>query len=346
MRRAPAAVALSIADRQDGCLTHEQLVGAGLSLEEISGLLAKRIVLPVHRGLYVLATEGLDPRQLQTCALLRASPLGGLSHRSGCEVRGLLPVRADIVEVASSRRGLARALRTQVPMRRTGRPGTIITTRAAEPLTEITVIDGLPTLPLARCLVDLAGRHGVRDTRRAWREADFLGRLIREEIEQELQTGSRRPGTAAIRELLEREGVVGQGRDLRSRNERRFLKMIEAAGLPTPLVNAPQRFGAVTYRPDFFFVAERVAVEIDGSGHQRAFAIEADVAREIAMREHDIDVLRFPDDIAYARTAWCIEQLRERLGARRAGGRSELEAAVGRSRLTSFPGASARLRSK
>jgi len=317
VRRAPAVIALAIADRQDGCLTHGQLVGAGLSLEEITGLLEQKIVLPVHRALYVVATEGLRTRQLQTCALLRATPLGGLSHRTGCESRGLLPPRTDVVEVTSSRRGLARVLRTRVPMRDTGRPGTIITTRAAEPLTDITAIDGLPALPLARCLVDLAGRHGTRDARRAWREADFLGLLIREDIERELSTGSRRPGMPAIRELLAREGIVGQGRDLRSRNERRFLKMLEAAGLPTPLVNVPQRFGAVVYRPDFFFVLERVAVEIDGSGHGREFAIDQDIARELAMREHDIDVLRFPDDIAYARTAWCVDQIGERLDARR-----------------------------
>lgn len=320
MRRAPAAVALAIADRQDGCLTHGQLVGAGLSLQEITGLLERKIVLPVHRALYVVATEGLSMGQLQTCALLRATPLGGLSHRTGCEARGLLPPRVDVVEVASSRRGLARALRTRVPMRDTGRPGTIITTRAAEPLTEITAVGGLPALPLARCLVDLAGRHGAGDARRAWREADFLGVLVRDEIERELATGSRRPGMPAIRKLLDREGIVGQGRDLRSRNEHRFLKMLEAAGFPTPLVNVPQRFGSVVYRPDFFFVLERVAVEIDGSGHGRAFAIDQDIARELAMREHDIEVLRFPDDIAYARAAWCVEQIGQRLDARRSRG--------------------------
>lgn len=309
MRPSPAAIAFDIADRQDGCLTHDQLTAAGLSLGEITGLLTRQIVAPVHRAIYVVATRQLTARQLQTCALLRASPLAGLSHRTGCEVRELLPARPGVAEVTTSRRGMARALSTMLPMRETGRPGLILTSGASAPLASLEQVAGLPSLPLARTLIDLAGRHGTADARRAWREADFRGLLDPAAIAAELHPGARRAGVVALRKLWDQEGIVGRGRDLRSRNERRFLRMIEAAGLPVPAVNERVRVGDDVYRLDFYWHAARVALEIDGSGHRRRFATEADIDRDIALTDAGIELVRFPDDIAYSRTAWCIEQL-------------------------------------
>jgi very-short-patch-repair endonuclease len=77
---------------------------------------------------------------------------------------------------------------------------------------------------------------------------------------------------------------------IRSELERRFLRLCMRHGLPKPEVNV--RIGP--YEVDFLWRDHRLAVETDGwDTHRHRSAFEADRARDVVLKTHGYDVLRF-----------------------------------------------------
>jgi very-short-patch-repair endonuclease len=77
--------------------------------------------------------------------------------------------------------------------------------------------------------------------------------------------------------------------------EDRFLALVRAAGLPTPLVNVKVETATRDIEVDFHWPALRLCVEVDGPGHTRPRAMREDEARDAELSEAGQKVLRFTE---------------------------------------------------
>lgn len=86
MSKNPMRSANARASRQYGVVTHEQLLTAGLSRSQITYLLKKERVVPLHRGVYRMAAVPPSAEADLTAALLAAGPRSFASHRTGAAI--------------------------------------------------------------------------------------------------------------------------------------------------------------------------------------------------------------------------------------------------------------------
>jgi very-short-patch-repair endonuclease len=144
----------------------------------------------------------------------------------------------------------------------------------------------LPVVFPARALIEFAADADPDALGDAVAEARMRD-LIREgKLEAAVARAGRRPGAAHVRAFLRDEGEPAI---TRSRAERRFRKLLRAAHLPQPKVNA-RVAGCV---PDFVWESERVVLEVDGwkfHRHRRAF--ENDRKKDMIFADAGYHVIR------------------------------------------------------
>jgi very-short-patch-repair endonuclease len=146
------------------------------------------------------------------------------------------------------------------------------------------VRDAIPITTPARTLLDLAAVASPDELDRAFAEAQVLRLVDARGIEDQLERNPARAGVRALRALIDAPPAP-----TRSEAERRFLRLIRAAGLPEPRVNA--RVGR--YQVDFLWPEHRLAVEIDGyTYHANHRAFERDRDRDAALAAAGYLVLR------------------------------------------------------
>ena len=149
------------------------------------------------------------------------------------------------------------------------------------------VLDRIPVTSPARTILDLAAVLPPHLLERVVAEAQAR-RLVREgDLVDQLHRHPCRPGTPALRNLIELE----RGPALtRSEAERRLLRLVRAAGFRSPGTNV--RVGP--YEVDFLWRAERIVVEIDGFRfHSSRAAFERDRERDTRLIAAGYAVLRF-----------------------------------------------------
>jgi very-short-patch-repair endonuclease len=137
-------------------------------------------------------------------------------------------------------------------------------------------------------------------------EADYRGLLDPAAIDR--LTGRGRPGSAALGRALSLH--LPRLAQTRSLLERRFLLLVERAGLPLPKVNAIIEGLMV----DALWREAGVVVELDGHrAHARAAAAERDRSRELALRAAGFTVLRYTWQQVSGEPAAVIADLRAAL---------------------------------
>ena len=82
-------------------------------------------------------------------------------------------------------------------------------------------------------------------------------------------------------------------RGRKSANEDRFVALVTKAGYPEPLTNV-HLYG---FEVDAHWPQRRIAVEIDGVGHERERTAEDDNLRDAVLRANGWRVLRFPERV-------------------------------------------------
>jgi very-short-patch-repair endonuclease len=133
---------------------------------------------------------------------------------------------------------------------------------------------GIPVTSSTRTLIDLAAVLTPSDLADALNEACALGLTTERALRHVLHTHAGRPGTPALRRLL--EDTPGDSYT-RSKAETALLALIDQAGLPRPLTNRP----LLGIRADVLLPAQKLIVEFDGypsHGHNSPF--ERDRARD------------------------------------------------------------------
>ncbi len=218
----------------------------------------------LHRrlpGVYAVGHVAPSPEGDLAEALLYAGPGAMLSHATAVWWLGLSNRRPHKIDVSTP--GRRRSVgRVRVHSRR---PPDRVWHR------------GIPITPISTVLLDYAAAARFDDLRYVLAEAEYHDLLDVELVKAVLVRGKR--GTAKLRRALRRhEPRLAR---TRSRLERRFLKLCEAAGIPLPEVNV--KIAGITV--DALWRDHRVIVELDGHrGHRTKAQTENDRNRELRLR--------------------------------------------------------------
>jgi very-short-patch-repair endonuclease len=227
------------------------------------------------------------------------------SHRTAAWIWGLLRSRPGTFHLTA-------------PSRRHRKEKVVVHFARLEP-DDVTAVDGIPVTSPARTVLDLAPDESVRDLGRLLERADERDLLDRRRFEALLARAGGHPGRAKFAAAL--RGYKPEQATLRSGLERRFRRLVLAAGLPRPQANVVVE----GYELDCYWEAEGFAVELDvyaTHGSPRSF--EADREREDDLLLAGIELIRITDvrlerepRETIARVAAHLERRRRASGPRR-----------------------------
>jgi very-short-patch-repair endonuclease len=233
-----------LAARQHGVVTRMQLLTAGLTARMIDERVRAGMLLPVHRGVYLLAYGPCSPLAHEAAAILACRPQALLSHRTAGFLHELPVERPQPIEL------------TVVGRYRKSPQGVAVHTIQRLGPAELRRHEGIPITSPSLTLLDLAGALGRDDLEGALHEARVQRLVKDEELSATLAAHPKRRGARALAHLLDREGGI---RVTRSKGERRLLKVLRAHGLEPDASDVP----VGPFRLDFYYETERVAVEYD-----------------------------------------------------------------------------------
>jgi very-short-patch-repair endonuclease len=262
-----------LARRQHGVLATLQLIAAGLTSSQISRLVARGWLRPLHRGVYLVGPIH-GPLARLIGATLAVGDDAVLSHRSATELWRLGPVVQGAVAVTT----IGREVRSRdgITVHHAGRldPG------------DMSIHHGIPVTAPGRTLLDLATVVGRRDLARAVEQAEVLDLLRGDWLDPLLTRNPRHRGTKALRAATRAADAPAM---TRSEAERRLLELVRAAGLPAPEVN--RRLHG--YEVDFSWPAHRLVAEVDGYAfHSSRSSFERDRRRDAHLIASGYRVIR------------------------------------------------------
>jgi very-short-patch-repair endonuclease len=302
-RSGPGEAAIArLADRQYGVVARRQLVAMGVDRHAIDRRLSRRILVPLHRGVYAFGHRRLRIEGRWLGAVLAAGDGAVLSHRDAAALHGLRPP-PESAKVTVSAPGDVRATSALWVHR-----------RRALADEDVTVVQAIPVTSLARTLVDLALLLTAAQLASALGEADRRGVLDVAAVEAAARRtrGRRGPGHARLKAALaahERAGATLT----RSVLEERFLDLVLKAGLPRPQLNAH----VAGYEVDALWPAQRIVVELDGWAHhsgRRAATRDREKANYLQLG--GFVVLRFLHGDVVRGPAYVAGAIERALGAR------------------------------
>ena len=262
-----------LASRQNGNVTHHQLLDAGRSAEQIKRLRRAGWLIPRHKGVYALGYVPGAPESAWHAAVLALGMGAVLSYASAIALLAMGRATA-IIEVTVPT--------TAGHVKRDG----IVVHRQRLPPEHVTIHRGIPVTTPIRTLLDYAAVAPLNALFRAFEQAQVHLHIPPAPIAAEVIARPRARGNGKLRTVL--EGAVDPA-DVRSVLELRFLRMCAAHGLPRPQVNV--RMGEWT--PDFYWPEWGLIVETDSVAfHSTAWERERDAEKDLAMRTLGFEVLR------------------------------------------------------
>jgi very-short-patch-repair endonuclease len=265
----------SLADGQQGQVTHDQLVELGVGQSMISYSLVRGRIYETFGRVYAVGHRALPPLWREMGAVLACGEDAHVSRRSAAGAWGFrLPHPGD-VEVT-------------VPYGRNARRAGIRIHRCRNIDTaEVRRHEGVPISSPALTLLEIAADLTYVEFERAFDDA-LTSRVMKlGEAVRLLEKSEGCHGATRFAELARPEHELQM---TASDTEQRMKALVRRGGLSTPVVN--MRNGR--YFPDFRWHRERVLVEVDGyrfHGTRRAF--EGDRARDAEMAAAGWVVLRF-----------------------------------------------------
>jgi hypothetical protein len=210
------ATSARIAGRQNGVVTRQQLLAAGITRSGIRRRVAKGALIAVHPGVYRVGHAAPSVAAVYTAAVLACGPGAVLAGRAAGQVLGLVRGKPPRPEVLSPRK---RRLEGVVVSR----------CRRIDPR-DVARVHDIPITTVPRTVVDLAGSVSAAEIARAVHQGQVLHGVTPENVEAVL---ARRPNTRGARTLRE----VLRGGVLLGELEREFRKLLKDERLPLPVVN-------------------------------------------------------------------------------------------------------------
>ena len=235
--------------RQHGVIARRQLLELGVSRRGIEHRIATGRLYPLMRGVYAVGRSEVTRHGRWMAAILACGPGAVLSHRSAAALWGIDKEAGDLIDVS------VRASSFNDP------PGLRVHRRRSLRLHGITEKDDIPLTCVVLTLIDLAAQLDERRLERAVNEADRLDLVDPETLRASLGAYRGQPGVARLRALLDRRTFRLTDSEL----ERRFLPLVDSAGLPRPLT----RQHVNGFRVDFYWPDLGLVVETDGLRYHR-----------------------------------------------------------------------------
>jgi very-short-patch-repair endonuclease len=262
----------ALARRQHGVVSKQQLLEAGLSRHAIEHRIRRGKLHPIRRGVYVVGRPELDRHGRWMAALLACGSKALLSHTSAGAHWGICRSAPGIhVTVPREERHRAAGVTFH---HRDLLPG------------EASRRENIPLTSPSLTLVDLATTLNGRQLEAAVNAADKLDLIDPERLRAEMGEMPRRPGLAALKALIDQQTFRLTDSEL----ERRFLRLVTAAGLPIPLTQQ----SVSGFRVDFFWPGLNLVVETDGLRYHRTPQQQSrDRARDQAHTAAGVTQLRF-----------------------------------------------------
>lgn len=187
-------------------------------------------------------------------AVLRCGPDADLSHLPAAAHWGICPPRPGPIDISL----IAAVVRRP--------PGIRVHRRPSLTEADLTVHRGIPVTTPTRTLIDLATILARDRLEVAVNEADVLDLVDPQALRASLEEHKGQPGVRPLRALLDRHTF----RLTESELERRFLRIVGAAGLPLPETQV-----RLSGRTDFHWPALGLVVETDGWRYHRTPARQA-----------------------------------------------------------------------
>lgn len=256
--RTPEEGIEAIATRAHGVATRQELLAAGVSVDEINHRLRIGALLSVHPGVYRVGHRA-PSREARYLAAVRACGEGALlCGLAAAHLHALIRGEAPMAEVMTPTERRIAGVRT--------RRSRLIDSRDAM------ICHGIPVTTVPRTLVDVAGMLSVADLASTCHEAQVKYGTRPAAV---LAVLDRRPNSKGARNLP--RILFGDEPVTLSKLESRFLARLRAAGLPLPETNRP----AGGRRVDCRWPGYRLTVELDGYRyHHSRHAWEQDRIRE------------------------------------------------------------------
>jgi hypothetical protein len=287
-----------LAARQNGNVTHRQLLDAGLSRDEVAWRCEVGWLIRRHTGVFALGHLPGSRESGWQAAVLALGDGAVLSHASAAALWGMVRGTALTEVTVPTQAGHAK------------RDG-IVVHRQRLPAHHVTTHRGIPVTTPIRTLLDYAAVASLGAVFRAFEQAQVHLRVPPAPLAAEVISRSRQRGNGRLRRVL--AGAVDPA-EVRSVLELRFLRMCAAHGLPRPLVNVP--IGVWT--PDFLWPEWRLVVETDGVAfHRTAAARSRDARKDEAMRALGLTVVRLTWADVTERPAETARGIRDAAPARR-----------------------------
>jgi very-short-patch-repair endonuclease len=255
-RRRDAAIA-SVAARQHGVLSAQQLYSLGLSSSAVGGRVAAGRLHRIHRGVYAVGHPNIGNEGRWMAAVLACGGGAVLSHWSAAHLWRML---------SSTRPGSgdgSAIIHVTVLGEGKDRPGIRVHRSSTLSTADCTRLAGIPVTRVSRTLVDLRRTVPGQVFTAALRQAEFLGLPLGDQMTTD---------------------------HTRSELESRFLSLVRRHRIPQPEVNV--RLGG--FIVDFAWRSQKLVVELDGwEAHRTRSAFESDRARDTRLRVLGFEVLRF-----------------------------------------------------
>lgn len=270
--RSIRVAAWRLARRQEWVISGEQLRALGFSSEAIQHRLDSGRLHPLWPGVFAVGTPAVTDRGRWRAALFACGDDAALSHESAGAFWGIC-------------RGGTAPVHISVPSDRRVRLEEIQAHRR-EPMPPATTIDGIRVIAPTFTVIDLAAHLDNDELIRTVNEADRLGLVDPDELTSLVESVRNRRGIRNLRTLL--SGYTRTDSDL----ERRFLALVEQAGLPRPQTQVELH----GFRVDFYWPELGLVVETDGLTYHRTAAQQAvDLKRGQVLAAARLRCVRFPN---------------------------------------------------
>lgn len=275
---APLALrAIAVATRQHGIVDHLELRSLGAARQTVALWATTGRLHRIHEGVYsVVPPSMLTWEGRQLAAVKACGPNAALSHGPAGQVHGIVPRRERMaLHVSLSDRSRRRV------------PGIVIhRPRILEPC-DLTRCLAMPVTTATRALWDMSSTHPSRPVRRAFEQAEMLGRLDRNRLAALATAMPCRKGSRLIRVLLADRIVPLL--EVRSWLEELLMTICVDNSLPFPAVNVP----LLGYEVDFLWESARFVVEADGGDHLDRDKRDRDNGRDFVLQRAGFLVRRY-----------------------------------------------------
>lgn len=261
-----------LAREQHGVVSFAQLAELGYTEEAVRRATETGRLHPIHRGVYAVGHIGISRLGQCLSAVLSCGEGALLSHRSAAWLWGLtkrfnLPVEVTAISPRQTRETIR------------------VHSAAALTAADLASTEDIPVTAVPRTLLDFAtvDPHYLGQ---ALDNARRLGLLDLIAIDELISRSKGFRGVARLRTALE---IHRPAAFTRSGLERRFLALVQRAGLPQPSMN----LHVEGHELDAYWPAERFAVELDTYDfHGTPTAFEIDRVRQETLKLAGIEMVR------------------------------------------------------